>query len=448
MFNSLSDKLNGVLGKLRGKGTLSESDIDTAMREVRLALLEADVALSVVKDFTNSLKQKTIGTEIIKSISPAQMVIKLVQDHLTELLGSEHAELNLSVTPPAVILMAGLQGSGKTTSSGKLALRLKNKLGKKVLLASLDIYRPAAQKQLEVLATQTGSGSLPIQEGEKPLEITRRALNMGKLEGYDVVILDTAGRLHIDDEMMQELQAVKTLANPIETLLVADSLTGQDAVNIAKQFHEKIGVTGIILTRLDGDGRGGAALSMRAITGQPIKFAGMGEKLDQFEEFHPERIAGRILDKGDIVSLVERAAETIDKAESEAMALKMQQGSFDFDDLLKQLRNMKKMGGFGGIMGMLPGISKIKDKIAEANIDEKMMARQEAIILSMTKKERQNPRLLNGSRKQRIAKGSGTSVQEINKLFKAWQQMEDMMKQMKKLGKKGLMRGGMGQLFK
>lgn len=440
MFNSLSNKITGVLGKLRGRGVLTEADIEAALREVRIALLEADVALPVVKNFTQSLKEKALGAEVIKSISPAQMVIKLVQDHLTELLGSEYSELNLAATPPVVILMAGLQGSGKTTSTGKLALRLKTRLNKKILLASLDVYRPAAQKQLEVLAEQTQVGSLPIIEGEKPLEITKRALSTGKLEGYDVILLDTAGRLHIDDELMQELNDVKQLANPVETLLVADALTGQDAVNIARQFHEKIGVTGIILTRLDGDGRGGAALSMRSITGQPIKFAGVGEKLTDFEEFHPARIAGRILDMGDVVSLVERAAETLDKEEAEKMAAKFQEGSFDFDDLLSQLRNMKKMGGIGSLMGMLPGIGKIKDKLADANLDETVLARQEAIILSMTRKERKNPKLLNGSRKQRIALGSGTTVQDINKLYKAWQQMETMMKQMRKLGKKGFLR--------
>lgn len=442
MFNSLSNKITGVFDKLRGRGVLSEADIDTALREVRIALLEADVALPVVKEFTQSLKEKALGAEVIKSISPAQMVIKLVQDHLTHLLGSEHSELNLVATPPVVILMAGLQGSGKTTSTGKLALRLKSRYNKKVLLASLDVYRPAAQQQLEVLAKQTQTGSLPIIDGQKPLEITRRALDTARTEGYDVLLLDTAGRLHVDDELMQELRAVKDLSKPTETLLVADSLTGQDAVTIAKQFHEKIGVTGIILTRLDGDARGGAALSMRSVTGQPIKFAGMGEKLSEFEEFHPARIASRILDMGDVVSLVERAAENIDKEEAEKMAAKLQQGSFDFDDLLSQLRQMKKMGGLGGLMGMLPGIGKIKEKMADANVDEKMLARQEAIIMAMTPHERKNPKVLNGSRKQRIAKGAGVQVQDINKLFKAWQQMDGMMKQMKKLGKKGMMRAG------
>lgn len=447
MFNKLSEKLSSVLGKLRGRGVLNEADIDTAMREVRIALLEADVALPVVKQFTQSLKEKALGAEVLKSISPAQMVIKLVQDHLTELLGSEHATLNLNAAPPAVILMAGLQGSGKTTSTGKLALRLKSRYRKKVLLASLDVYRPAAQLQLEVLAKQVEVGSLPIIEGEKPLAITRRALEMARLEGYDVVLLDTAGRLHIDDELMSELKAVRDLAKPVETLLVADALTGQDAVNIATQFHEKIGLTGIILTRLDGDGRGGAALSMRSVTGQPIKFAGMGEKLTEFEEFHPERIASRILDMGDVVSLVEKAAEAIDQQQAQEMAERLQKGAFDFNDLLAQLRNMKKIGGVGGLMNLLPGVGKIKQQLADANIDEGILKRQEAIIMSMTKRERETPKLLNGSRKQRIAQGSGSTVQDINKLFKAWQQMETMMKQMKKLGKKGMSRGGLSNLL-
>jgi len=447
MFDKLSEKLTAVFGKLRGRGVLSEADIDGALREVRIALLEADVALPVVKQFTQSLKEKALGAEIVASVSPAQMVIKLVQDHLTELLGSTQTELNLNATPPVVILMVGLQGSGKTTSTGKLALRLKNRYRKKVLVASLDIYRPAAQQQLEVLARQAEVGALPIVEGEKPLAIVRRALEMGRLEGYDVVLLDTAGRLHIDEELMAELKAVRELAQPQETLLVADALTGQDAVNIAREFHEKIELTGIVLTRLDGDGRGGAALSMRSVTGQPIKFAGVGEKLSEFEEFYPERIASRILDMGDVVSLVEKAAEAIDKEQAEEMAARMQSGSFDFNDLLAQLKNMKKIGGVGGLMNLLPGIGKIKQQLADANIDEGILKRQEAIIMSMTAKERLHPKLLNGSRKQRIAKGSGTTVQDINKLFKAWQQMEGMMKQMKKLGKKGMLRGGLKNLL-
>ncbi len=447
MFSSLSTRLNDVIKKLRGRGVLSEADIDAAMREVRIALLEADVALPVVKQFTASLKEKALGKEVVQSVSPAQMVVKLVHDHLVELLGSEQSEINLNTTPPAVILMVGLQGSGKTTTTGKLALRLKTKQHKKILVASLDIYRPAAQEQLATVAKQADVASLPVIPGQTPQQITQRALEEARLGGYDVLLLDTAGRLHIDDALMTELQDVKAFAKPIETLLVADALTGQDAVNIATEFNNKIGVTGIVLTRLDGDARGGAALSMRFVTGAPIKFAGVGEKLSELEEFHPQRVASRILDMGDVVSLVEKAAEVIDQAQAEEMAAKLQSGKFDFNDLLSQLRTMKKMGGMGSIMSMLPGIGALKDKMKDANIDDKVVARQEAIILSMTKKERANPKLLNGSRRARIAKGSGTSVQEINKLLKAHQQMEGMMKQMKKLGKKGMMRAGFGNLF-
>lgn len=447
MFQSLSSKLTGIFSNLRKRGVLSEADIDAAMREVRIALLEADVALPVVKDFVNSLKEKALGAEVIASVSPAQMVIKLVNDHLTELLGSELQAINLAAAPPVVMMMVGLQGSGKTTSTGKLALRLKTRHNKKILVASLDIYRPAAQAQLEQVAKQAQIASLPIIAGEKPLEITARALKTARLEGYDVLLLDTAGRLHIDDELMEELKEVKKLANPLETLLVADSLTGQDAVNIAKTFHEQIGVTGIILTRVDGDGRGGAALSMRAVTGQPIKFIGVGEKLGEFEEFHPDRIASRILDMGDIVSLVEKAAESISADEAEKAAARMMEGQFDFNDLLDQLRKMNKMGGIGSMLKMLPGMGQLKEKMADANIDPKMLARQEAIILSMTAKERAHPKLINASRRVRIAKGSGLSVQDVNKLLKQQQQMQDMMKKLKKMGKKGLMRGGLGQLF-
>ncbi len=447
MFQSLSSKLTGIFSGLRKRGVLSEADIDSAMREIRIALLEADVALPVVKDFIASLKTKALGAEVIASVSPAQMVIKLVNDHLAELLGSEHQAINLAATPPVVVMMVGLQGSGKTTSTGKLALRLKNKQNKKILVASLDIYRPAAQQQLEQVAKQAGIASLPIVAGEKPLEITARALKAARLEGYDVLLLDTAGRLHIDDALMEELKAVKKLANPLETLLVADSLTGQDAVNIAKTFHEQVGVTGIILTRVDGDGRGGAALSMRAVTGQPIKFIGIGEKLDEFEEFHPARIASRILDMGDIVSLVEKAAESISTDEAEKMGARMMEGQFDFNDLLDQLRKMNKMGGIGSMMKMLPGMGQLKEKMADAKIDPKILARQEAIILSMTAKERTHPKLINASRRIRIAKGSGLTVQDVNKLLKQQQQMQDMMKKIKKMGKKGMMRGGLGQLF-
>ena len=447
MFESLNKRLGDVFSKLRKKGALSEDDINTAMREVRIALLEADVALPVVKEFINSLKEKAIGEEIIKSVSPAQMVIKLVQDHLTELLGSENSEINLSANPPVVMMMVGLQGSGKTTSTGKLGLLLRAKHNKKVLTASLDVARPAAQEQLAVVSGQVGVDSLEIIKGESPTEITKRAMESARLEGYDVLLLDTAGRLHIDDELMDELEQVRDIAKPLETLLVADSLTGQDAVNIAKTFHEKIGVTGIILTRIDGDGRGGAALSMRHTTGQPIKFLGTGEKLTDFEPFHPDRIASRILDMGDVVSLVEKAAENIDQADAEDMAKRMMQGQFDFNDLLSQMKNMKKMGGIGSMMGMIPGMGKIKDKMGDAEIDDSVMTTQEAIILSMTKKERVHPKLLNASRKKRIASGSGTTVQEVNKLIKSHQQMEKMMKRMKKMGKKGMMRGGIEQLM-
>lgn len=447
MFQSLSSKLTGIFSNLRKRGVLSEADIDSAMREIRVALLEADVALPVVKDFITSLKAKALGAEVVASVSPAQMVIKLVNDHLAELLGSETQAINLAGIPPVVMMMVGLQGSGKTTSTGKLALRLKNKHNKKVLVASLDIYRPAAQQQLEQVAKQAQINSLPIVPGEKPLQITERALKAARLEGYDVLLLDTAGRLHIDTELMDELKAVKKLSNPLETLLVADSLTGQDAVNIAKTFHEQVGVTGIILTRVDGDGRGGAALSMRSVTGQPIKFIGIGEKLDEFEEFHPARIASRILDMGDIVSLVEKAAENVSTEEAEKMASRMMEGQFDFNDLLDQLRKMNKMGGIGSMMKMLPGMGQLKEKMADAKIDPKILARQEAIILSMTKKERIHPKLINASRRVRIAKGCGLTVQDVNKLLKQQQQMQDMMKKLKKMGAKGMMRGGLGQLF-
>ncbi len=448
MFESLSKKLTATLGNLRRKGVLSEADIDAAMREVRIALLEADVALPVVKQFIASLKEKALGEQIIASVSPAQMVIKLVQDHLAELLGAEQSELNLNTTPPAVILMVGLQGSGKTTSTGKLGKRLKDKQNKKTLVASLDVQRPAAQEQLATVAQQAGIASLPIIKVQSPVDITKRALQTARLEGYDVLLLDTAGRLQIDDELMNELDAVKKLANPIETLLVADSLTGQDAVNIAQGFHERIGVTGIILTRVDGDGRGGAALSMRHVTGQPIKFMGVGEKLSEFEPFHPERIASRILDMGDVVSLVERAAESVDKDVAEDMAKRMAAGKFDFNDMLKQMQQVKKMGGLTSMMGMLPGMGKIKDQIAGANIDDNITKKTEAIIQSMTQKERQYPKLLNASRRMRIAQGSGTTVQDINKLVKQFQQMEKMMKKMRQMGKSGKMPRNMDDMLR
>ncbi|TAE34239.1 MAG: signal recognition particle protein [Alphaproteobacteria bacterium] len=448
MFESLNERLGGIFSKMRRQGRLSEEDIDSAMREVRIALLEADVALPVVKEFIATLKERAVGAEIIKSISPANMVVKLVQDQLTHILGSEHQGIDLATRPPAVVLMVGLQGSGKTTSTAKLAYYLTQKHNKKVLVASLDVYRPAAQQQLAVVAEQASVASLPIIEGEMPQQITGRALKAAQLEAYDVLLLDSAGRLHIDEALMEELAEVKSAAQPIETILVADALTGQDAVQIGRTFHERIGITGTILTRIDGDARGGAALSLKHVTGAPIKFMGTGEKIKDFEPFHPERIASRILDMGDIVSLVERAAEAVDQAEAEKMALRMKDGKFDLNDMLSQLQNMKKMGGMGSMMKLLPGMGQLKEAIASSGFDESVFKRQEAIILSMTKKERQFPNLLNGSRRRRIAAGAGVSVEEVNKLMKQHQQMEKMIKKMKKIGKKGMMRGGMEQLFR
>jgi signal recognition particle subunit SRP54 len=451
MFESLSNRLNDVFDRLRRHGALSEGDVEAALREIRIALLEADVALPVVKDFINGVKEKAVGQDVLRSVTPAQMVVKIVHDHLVATLGGDDdpraSALNLNAVPPVPILMVGLQGSGKTTSAGKLALRLKTRDKKKVLLASLDVQRPAAQEQLAVLGRQIGVDSLAIVAGEKPVAITRRALEKGRLEGYDVVILDTAGRLHVNEELMLEVAAVRDASSPAETLLVADAMTGQDAVNVAKAFGERAGVTGIVLTRVDGDARGGAALSMRAITGKPIKFVGLGEKLDALEPFHAERIAGRILGMGDVLSLVEKAAETVEREDAEKLARKMEKGSFDLDDLASQFKQLRKMGGMGGVMGMLPGIGKIKKQIESANIDETMIKRQEAIIGSMTKAERKNPKLLNASRRIRIAKGSGTSVQEINRLLKQYQDMSHMMKKMSKLGKKGMMRHGLGALM-
>ena len=441
MFENLSKRLTESLDKLRRKGRLSEEDVDLALREVRVALLEADVALPVAREFISNLKAKVVGAEIVASVSPANMVVKLVYDELVELLGGTTSnELNLASAPPAVILMCGLQGSGKTTTTGKLALRLREKQNKRVLVASLDIYRPAAQEQLASVAATAKVESLPIVDGEMPAAITRRALDAARKGGYDVLLLDTAGRLHVDDALMTELKEVKALANPIETLLVADSLTGQDAVNIAKSFHDMIAITGIILTRLDGDGRGGAALSMRTITGQPIKFMGVGEKLTEFEPFHAERIAGRILDKGDVVSLVERAAEVMNTEQAEESAKRMMQGKFDLNDMLGHIRQISKMGGLGSMMNLMPGMGKLKDAMKDKQMpDDSIVRKQEAIILAMTPKERETPGLLNASRRRRIANGSGVQVSDVNRLIKQYQQMETMMKQMKKLGGKGMM---------
>ena len=447
LFDSLTTRLGDVFDRLRKRGALSEADVTAALREVRVALLEADVALPVVKDFVNAVRDKAIGQDVVRSVSPGQMVIKIVHDHLVEVLGSEQVELSLASVPPVGIMMVGLQGSGKTTTSAKIALRFKNRDKKKVLMASLDVHRPAAQEQLAILGRQTGVDTLPIVAGEKPVQIAERAMKVGRLEGYDVVMLDTAGRLHIDEALMMEVAAVRDLVKPHETLLVADAMTGQDAVTVGKAFNERIGLTGIVLTRIDGDARGGAALSMRAITGKPIKLLGIGEKLDALETFHPDRIAGRILGMGDVVSLVEKAAETIDQEEAAKLAAKMEKGNFDLDDLAAQLRQLRKMGGMSGMMSMLPGVGKIKKQISEANIDDKVIKRQEAIISSMTKAERKNPKVLNGSRRRRIALGSGTTVQDVNKLLKQHQDMATMMKKVQKLGKKGFMRQGLAGLL-
>ncbi len=447
MFDSLSSKLGGIFDRLKGRGALSESDVAEAMREVRVALLEADVALPVVKDFVAKVKERAIGQDVIRSVTPGQQVVKIVHDNLVELLGTQAEGLNLAVVPPAVIMMLGLQGSGKTTTSAKLAKRLQEVDRKKVLLASLDVRRPAAQEQLAVLAQQIGAASLPIIAGQDPASITRRAMEAARLGGYDVLILDTAGRLAIDDELMAEAACVRDIAKPHESLLVVDAMTGQDAVNTAQHFEEKIGVTGIVLTRIDGDARGGAALSMRAVTGKPIKFLGVGEKTDALEVYHPDRLAGRILGMGDVVSLVEKAAATMDQDVAEDMAKKFISGkAFDFDDLAKQMQQMRKMGGMSAMMTMLPGLGKLKDQMKNAAIDEKQIKRQEAIIHSMTKAERKNVDLLAASRKRRIAKGAGVEVSEVNRLIKQFLEMQKMMKQLGRLGKTGFMRSMAGMM--
>jgi len=439
MFDSLSDKLGGIFDQLKRRGALKESDVAEAMREVRIALLEADVALPVVKDFIAKVKESAVGQDVMKSVSPGQMVIKIVNDHLVEMLGSEAHGISLAATAPVPILMVGLQGSGKTTTAAKIAKRLTEKENKKVMMASLDIYRPAAMAQLKILGEQIGVATLPIIEGQMPVDIAKRAMTAAKLQGIDVVLLDTAGRLHIDQSLMSEVVGVRNATAPHETLLVVDSLTGQDAVNVAQSFSDQIGITGVVLTRMDGDGRGGAALSMRAVTGQPIKLVGTGEKLEDLEEFHPERVASRILGMGDVVSLVEKAAETIEAEEADVMIKKMKKGQFDFDDLRSQLRQMKKLGGMSSILGMLPGIGKAQKQMASANIDDNLLKRQEAIINSMTPKERERPKLLNASRKKRIAAGAGASIQDVNKLIKMQKQMAGMMKKMGKMGKGGTM---------
>jgi signal recognition particle subunit SRP54 len=380
-------------------------------------------------------------------VTPGQQVIKIVHDHLVEMLGSGNEAINLNAVAPVPVLMVGLQGSGKTTSTAKIALRLKTRDKKKVLMASLDTSRPAAQDQLRILGEQAGVATLPIVPGQGPLDITRRALQTGRLEGYDVVMLDTAGRLAIDETLMAEVASVRDIANPAETLLVVDAMTGQDAVTVATAFQQAVGVTGIVLTRIDGDARGGAALSMRAITGRPIKLMGTGEKIDAIEPFHPDRIAGRILGMGDVVSLVEKAAEAIDQEEAEKLARKLEKGGFDLDDMAAQFRQIRKMGGMSGMLGLLPGIGKIKNQLKDAKIDDRQLKRQEAIISSMTRAERRDTKILNASRRRRIAQGSGATVQDVNRLLKQFQDMQTMMKQVRKLGKKGLTRQGLSGLL-
>ncbi|WP_426956897.1 signal recognition particle protein [Muricoccus radiodurans] len=451
MFEALSTRLNGVFDKLRRRGALSEADVTEALREVRVALLEADVALPVARDLIAKVRERAVGAEVIRSVSPAQQVIKIVNDALVEALGggadAVQPGLDLNAPAPVPILMVGLQGSGKTTTSGKIALRLRSRDKKKVLLASLDVARPAAQLQLETLAKQAGVTSLPIVPGQGPLEIAACAMDTARRELFDVVILDTAGRLSIDDALMEEVAAVKAATRPHQTLLVVDAMTGQDAVNTARNFQDRVGVNGIVMTRVDGDARGGAALSMRAVTGAPIRLLGAGEKLDALEDFHPDRVASRILGMGDIVSLVERAAETIDQAEAAKLAAKMQKGTFDLEDFASQLKQVGKMGNLSGILGMLPGIGKMKAQIEGAKLDDKLIGRQAAIISSMTMKERRNPDIIKASRKKRIASGAGVTVQDVNRLLKQFDDMSAMMKRMSKLGQKGLMRGGLGALL-
>jgi len=444
MFDNLSDRLGSVFDRLKGRGALSEQDVRDAMREVRIALLEADVALPVVRRFIDAVTEKAIGRDVLRSVTPGQQVVKIVNDELIEMLGGdEPATLNLDAKPPVVIMMVGLQGSGKTTSTAKIARLLKEKHGKKALMASLDVNRPAAQEQLAVLGQQASVATLPIVAGQQPVDIARRAMESARLQSADVLLLDTAGRLHVDEALMAEMKAVAGVSTPTEVLLVVDSLTGQDAVNVAKSFTDEVPLTGVVLTRMDGDARGGAALSMRFVTGKPIKFAGTGEKLDAIEAFDAKRVAGRILGMGDVVSLVEKAAAAVNQEDAEALARKMAKGQFDLDDLRMQLRQMQNMGGLGMLAGMMPGMKKAKAAMASSGMDDKVLVHMDAIIGSMTRKERANPALLNAKRKKRVAAGSGRQVQEVNKVLKMHQEMSRAMKQIKKMG--GLK--GLGALF-
>lgn len=452
MFETLSERLGGVFDRLRGRGALNEGDVRAAMREVRIALLEADVALPVVRDFVEKVTEAAVGSQVLRSVTPGQQVVKIVHDALVDMLGADESELAIDVTPPAIVMLVGLQGSGKTTTTAKLAKRLSERDRKKVLMASLDVNRPAAQQQLATLGEQVKVATLPIVAGQQPVDIARRALQAAKLQGFDVLMLDTAGRLHVDQALMDEMKAVADVAQPQEILLVVDSLTGQDAVNVARNFSDQVPLTGVILTRMDGDARGGAALSMRAVTQKPIKFAGTGEKMDGLEAFHPKRVAGRILGMGDVVSLVEKAAETIQAEDAERLAAKMAKGQFDMNDLRMQLSQMRRMGGLGALAGMIPGMKKAQAAMASGAVDERILVRMDAMIGSMTPKERVKPELINAKRKIRIANGSGTTVQDVNKLLKMHQEMANAMKKIKKMGGlKGLAAmfgkgGGLGQL--
>ncbi|HJD62740.1 MAG TPA: signal recognition particle protein [Rickettsia endosymbiont of Degeeriella rufa] len=448
MFKTLTQNLTKIFDRLVSSGLLTEEQIDDALRDIRVALLESDVALPVIKNFVAEVKQKALGQEVIKSVSPGQMIIKIIHEEMINILSSNEDEikLNLNAKPPVNLLMVGLQGSGKTTASGKLALRLKNQ-NKKVLLVSLDTYRPAAQEQLEILANSVKINSLPIVKGEKPLDIVKRAMAEAKLSAYDVVIYDTAGRTQIDQEMMNEAIAIKKLVEPTETLLVIDSMTGQDAVVTASSFNEQLEISGIILSRIDGDSKGGAALSVKYITQRPIKFLSSGEKLTDLEEFDAKRIASRILDMGDIISFVEKAASIVDREQAEKTGAKLKKGKFDLNDYLQQMKSIKKMGGFGSILSMLPGGGKIMDQIDQSKLNSKIIEHQEAIILSMTPKERRNPDIIDASRRKRIALGAGTTVQKVNILLKQFKQISDMMKKASNMNPKNLLRSGLGKLF-
>ena len=438
MFENLTNKFEGILDKFKKSPSLDEGQVDDGLRLIRQALLEADVSLDVAKEFINNVKPKVLGKEILRSTAPGQMVVKIVYDELVNFLGDKNQEINLKSNPPISIMMVGLQGSGKTTSTAKLSKFLEKNNKKKIMMASLDIYRPAAQDQLKVLGEQNNIQTLPIIEGQTPTDICRRALTAANLNGSDVIIFDTAGRTQIDLQMMSEIKQIEEVIKPTETILVADSLTGQVAANVAKEFGNTVKLTGIILTRADGDGRGGAALSMKHVANVPIKFLGIGEKIENLEIFHPDRIANRILGMGDIVSLVEKAAQDIDEEKLKEAEETLKKGQFSLDDYLTQLRQMKKMGGIEGVMSFLPGVSKLKSQMDQAGVDEKIITQNEAVILSMTKQERDNPKIINGSRKKRIANGSGTDIATINKLLKQFKMMSDMMKKMSKGNLKGM----------